>query len=261
MLMKLVKHDIKSSYRELLPLYMGLLLFALISSLSISDKNQWLGIITVIPFFALIIATSVILTLTTIKLFSNRLYSKEGYLTHTLPVSTLETFLSKIVTAIIWILLTSLVLLLAILIFGGILSLRYWALTPSFPIEFRAFISRIDLGTLIPEILKFLVISFPQIIINIIYTCSVILIAVVIANTSYVSKNKLAVGIIVYLVINFIFSNLNNNFISDWLWFEQNNGFDLNWTNYIIDFIYNAVVSTGLIYCSIWLNDHKLELE
>ncbi len=60
MLMKLVKHDIKSSYRELLPLYMGLLLFALISSLSISEKNQWLGIITVIPFFALIIATSVI---------------------------------------------------------------------------------------------------------------------------------------------------------------------------------------------------------
>lgn len=41
MLIKLIKHDIKSSYRDLFPLYMGLLLFAVIAAVSVNPEREW----------------------------------------------------------------------------------------------------------------------------------------------------------------------------------------------------------------------------
>ncbi len=261
MLIKLIKNDMKSSYRELFPLFMGLLLFSIIAAVSVNQEREWLSIVTVLPFFALFIATAVILTLTIIKLFANRLYSREGYLTLTLPVSTFKTFLSKILTAMIWILLTSLVVMLALTLFVGIVSIINWSEIRNLSIQYKEIWSQINFEIIIPQILRFIGITFPQVIINIIYVCSLILFSVVITNTSFVSKNKLAVGIIVYLILNFIFNNVNTNLFNDWIIFTGNTSFEIIWSVYLLDFLYFGIISAGLISGAIWLNDHKLELE
>jgi len=261
MLIKLIKHDIKSSYRELFPLYIGLCLFAVIAAISVNPEREWLSVVTVLPFFALFIATSVILTLTIIKLFTNRLYSKEGYLTFTLPVSTFETFLSKIVTAGIWVLLTLLVYLIATSLFAGLWTLLNWNMIKVEFVRYAYIWDQIPWNTIIPEAIRIFGITLPQTLVNILYACSMILITVVFVNTSYVSNKKLLIGIIVYLVLNFIFNNINSNILADWLIYKDNYGFEINWLMYILDIVYFGLISVGLIAGSIWLNDHKLELE
>jgi hypothetical protein len=261
MLIKLIKHDIKSSYRDLFPLYAGLLLFALIAAISVNPEREWLSVITVLPFFALFIATSVILTLTIIKLFTNRLYSKEGYLTFTLPVSTLETFLSKIITATLWILLTLFVYFLATSLFAGLWTYLNWSLIEVEFVRFEVYWNQIPWNTIIPAALRVISISLPHMFVNILFGCSLILITVVFVNTSYITNNKLLIGIIVYLVLSFIFNNININFMSDWLIYKDNLVFEVNWLMYALDLIYFGLISIGFIAGSIWLNDHKLELE
>lgn len=261
MLIKLIKNDIKSSYRELFPLYAGLCLFAVIAAVSVNPDREWLSVVTVLPFFALFIATSVILTLTIIKLFTNRLYSKEGYLTFTLPVSTFETFMSKIVTAGIWVLLTLFVYLIATSLFAGLWTLLNWDLIKVEFVRFEYIWNQIPWNVIIPEAIRLLIVTFPQTLVNILYACSLILITVVFVNTSYVSNKKLLIGIIVYLVLNFIFNNINTNVLADWLLYNDNYGFEINWLMYGLDLLYFGLISVGLIAGSIWLNDHKLELE
>lgn len=261
MLIKLIKHDIKSSYRDLFPLYMGLLLFAVIAAVSVNPEREWLSSIIILPFFALFIATTVILTLTVIKLFTNRLFSKEGYLTFTLPVTTLETFLSKIITAILWTLLTFLVYVLATSLFAGIWVAINWNNVQYVLNEYRSFWESIPWNTIIPEALRIISISLPQIIVSIVYSSALMLITVVFVNTSYVTSKKLAIGIIVYLVLNFIFNNLYTNLFTDWFTYKGNYDFEINWLMYFVDFLYFGLISVGLISLAVWLNDHKLELE
>lgn len=260
MLIKLIKHDLKSSYRDLFPLYAGLLLFALIAAISVNPNRQWLSVVTVLPFVALFIATSVILSLTIIKLFTSRLYSREGYLTFTLPVSTLDTFLSKIITATLWIFLTLFVYALASSLFALIWTYVNWGLIEPEFVRFEAYWNMIDWSTLIPEALRLISLSLPHMLINLFFGSTLMLVTVVFVNTSYVTSKKLLIGIIVYLVLSFIFNNINVNLMSDWLIYNNNYGFDINWTLYILDLIYFGVISVGLLAGSIWLNDHKLEL-
>lgn len=261
MLIKLIKNDIKSSYRELFPLYMGLLLFAVIAAVSVNPEREWLSVVTVLPFFALFIATSVILTLTIIKLFTNRLYSNEGYLTFTLPVTTLQTFMAKIITASIWILLTIAVYILATSLFAGLWTLLNWNMIEGEFVRFAYIWDKIPWNTIIPEAIRLFSISLPQTLVGILYACSMILITVVFVNSSYVSNKKLLIGIIVYLVLNFIFNNINANLMTDWLSYTDLNAFEINWLMYALDLLYFGLISIGLIAGSVWLNDHKLELE
>ena len=262
MLIKLIKHDIKSSYRELFPLYMGLLLFSVIAALSVNPEREWLSFVTILPFFALFIATTVILTLTVIKLFTNRLYSKEGYLTFTLPVTTLQTFMSKLITALIWTLLTFFVYLLATALFTGIgVAVNWTNVQYAINVYYKNFLETLPWSKIIPEVIRLFSLSLPQIIISIIYSGALMLITVVFVNTSYVSSKKLVVGIIVYHILNFIFNNISNNLIPDWILVNENIGYNINWTYYILSIVYNLLISIGLISLSVWLNDHKLELE
>lgn len=261
MLIKLIRNDIKSSYRELFPLYMGLLLFAVIAAVSVNPEREWLSVVTVLPFFALFIATSVILTLTIIKLFTNRLYSNEGYLTFTLPVTTLQTFMAKIITASIWIILTIAVYILATSLFAGLWTLLNWNIIESEFVRFAYIWDKIPWQEIIPEAIRLFSISIPQTLVGILYACSMILITVVFVNSSYVSNKKLLIGIIVYLVLNFIFNNINSNLMTDWLTYTDLHNFEINWLMYGLDLLYFGLISIGLIAGSVWLNDHKLELE
>jgi len=261
MLIKLIKHDIKSSYRDLFPLYMGLLLFAVIAAISVNPEREWLSVVTILPFFALFIATTVILTLTIIKLFTNRLFSKEGYLTFTLPVTTLETFLSKIMTAVLWTLLTFLVYILATSLFAGIWIALNWNNVQYVLNEYRSIWINIPWNTIIPEVIRLISISLPQVLVSFVYSSALMLITVVFVNTSYVTSKKLAIGIIVYLVLNFIFNNLYSNILTDWFVYKDNYGFEINWFMYLVDLLYFGLISVGLITLAVWLNDHKLELE
>ena len=261
MLISLIKNDLKSSYRELFPLYLGLIVFAVLSAISINYQSGWFILVTIMPFVGLFVATIVILIITIIKLFTERLYSHEGYLTFTLPVSTLDIFLSKIITIIIWVTITILVYLLAVVIFGGILALMNWS---DFNISFNDFL--IDLRSIswsdvLMEALRVLAISIPQFIVSIAYASALILLVIVFVNTSFISQHKLVIAIVLYLVVSFILGLPRTYVFGNWLTTTSIQSVNIEWVNYSISIIYNLLITIGLIAGSVWLNDHKLELE
>lgn len=112
MLGKLIKYELKSTARVFLPLYLILLFFALISRFSVSEliqrsvgENRILEVLSgvVITGYVFIIFSVLIITFViVIQRFYKNLTGDEGYLMHTLPVSTHSLIQSKVVGAFIW---------------------------------------------------------------------------------------------------------------------------------------------------------------
>ena len=121
MLGKLIKHDLKALYRLMIPLHLLVLLAGLgvrfILNIQLYDKipNAMFGlliagyilIMTIVPFvtvFALCWR------------FYKNLFTDEGYLTLTLPVTPNQHLLSKLISGIIWMLFDSAALILCIVL-------------------------------------------------------------------------------------------------------------------------------------------------
>ena len=106
MVKKLFKHEIASYTRIILPMNLILLAIALISRIvqifddNSSTYNTLFGSTTVIFIMACIV--SIVLTIIySIKRFYTNFFTHEGYLTFTLPVSTMQHLLTKLAVAVI----------------------------------------------------------------------------------------------------------------------------------------------------------------
>lgn len=113
MLGKLLKYEFKSTARIFIPLYITLLVVALINGFFINTElYQVQGILTMV-FVALMIAMFVITIIVLIQRFSKNLLGDEGYLIFTLPVSSTSILLSKYFVVLIWTVLSGIVAFLA----------------------------------------------------------------------------------------------------------------------------------------------------
>lgn len=111
MLGKLFKHEFKTSAKLLIPMNLivigitliGGLLFrsGLLQTLHVELLSAVFLFLYIISLFALFILTAVYLTMR----FYKTMYSSQGYLTHTLPVSSASILNTKILTSVFWVLL------------------------------------------------------------------------------------------------------------------------------------------------------------
>lgn len=101
MLIHLFKYEIKAVFRQLLPFYAALILFALLEKLFYMLQMPTIMSFTTL-FHILIIAAVMVFTLVVItRRFYSNFFSNEGYLTFTLPVKTWELITSKLVAALL----------------------------------------------------------------------------------------------------------------------------------------------------------------
>lgn len=122
MLRKLIKYDWKALSRTLLLLHVFILIFALIgrifimNNISAREPNVPEMIYMMLFFFlltAIYSATSFIFGV----YFYKNLFSTQGYLTWTLPATTNQQLLSKVIVAFLWSILDFLLLTLAVVLF------------------------------------------------------------------------------------------------------------------------------------------------
>lgn len=106
MLKKLMKYDLKSLYRTLIPMYIVMLAISLFNRFGqfAADKlsilqipSSFITVVYIVILIGVIIATFIV----TIVRFYNNLIKDEGYLMHTLPVTKSQLILSKLLTFII----------------------------------------------------------------------------------------------------------------------------------------------------------------
>lgn len=102
MFKRLLKHHLKSTWKEFNISFGLIIILGLFLALAIRSKNEAFIIITGISFYASFIALSALLINFHIKLFYSTTYGKQGYLTFTLPISTHALIISKIVAVLLY---------------------------------------------------------------------------------------------------------------------------------------------------------------
>lgn len=118
MLGKLIKYEIKATGRIFLPLYLVLIVFAVINHfMSFNADNFTLpqGITLTIYMFILVgmfVASFIVM----IQRFYKNLLSEEGYLMFTLPVKAWKHIISKLIVSSMWTILSVLVAVISIII-------------------------------------------------------------------------------------------------------------------------------------------------
>lgn len=108
MLRKLLKHEFKATSRLLVPLYMALLCISIINHFTFNYgiKEGILAVITGALFTIQALFTMAIVTAATVFMvvrFYKNFLSDEGYLMFTLPVSTHQLILSKLMITLFWV--------------------------------------------------------------------------------------------------------------------------------------------------------------
>lgn len=106
MLGKLLKYEIKATARIFLPLYGLIILLALINKLFLfQDSSGYLNIpktISMIVYVTLMVALVVMTLVVIIQRFYKNLFCDEGYLSFTLPVKAHSHIDAKMITTLMW---------------------------------------------------------------------------------------------------------------------------------------------------------------
>ena len=245
MFLKLCKHEIKYTYKNFMILYVLLLLAAYsITSILVNQGSspyvlQWL-----IMYPVMVIITLLGSEILVIRACYVSMYSKTGYLTHTLPVSTTTLFLAKLCVYTFWFLL-SFVAIVASLAF--ILSAM-----PTF--------HTIHITSAI--VFKILFAISMQLLLSV----TIILFAFSFAHSKYIRNARLYIALIILFIIDFLVEVIgshlpNASYLNASLPTEL---FDMpifnQWTTFagiLITFAGTLLLSMATIY----LMKHKMELE
>ena len=133
MLKKLIKNEFKENYKEMLVLYgISLIAFCLLGLFIRLDMFEFLTIL-VIPAVGSMYCIMIFIFININRSFNKKLFSKEGYLTFSLPVKMGNLLFSKYLSNIIWMFASFIVLLIdvvfllifavfAVFAFGGLIS-------------------------------------------------------------------------------------------------------------------------------------------
>lgn len=123
MLRKLLKHEFRATGRIMLPMYLVLLILSVVANVSVRvlDASQStfpriLGGVFLVLFFTCIFVVSVMAVVLMVRRFRANLMSDEGYIMFTLPVSIHQQVWSKIIVSSVWLIVTGLADLLAMVL-------------------------------------------------------------------------------------------------------------------------------------------------
>lgn len=115
MLGKLIKYEFKATGRTFLPLYGAILIVALVhrflgrTSQDLFEELNRIGDFSTVALVALFMALGVVTLVVTIQRFQKNLLSDEGYLMFTLPVKTRSLIASKMLVAVVWVILSGII--------------------------------------------------------------------------------------------------------------------------------------------------------
>lgn len=102
MLGKLLKYEYKATGRVLLPIYLMMIMFAFVSAAMFKTSFEIATTIALLIFIGICVASIVITIIITVQRFQKNLLTDEGYLMFTLPVTQTSLIFSKLIVAVTW---------------------------------------------------------------------------------------------------------------------------------------------------------------
>ncbi|MBE6049898.1 MAG: hypothetical protein E7214_04350 [Clostridium sp.] len=122
MLKNLIKYEFKATSRILLPLYGALVLFSIINNLFGARDglgktwDNYAFRFSSIVYSAIMVAIFVMTFVIILQRFYNNLLQDEGYLMHTLPVTTAQNIWAKVIVSTVWVIGSGLVSLISVIL-------------------------------------------------------------------------------------------------------------------------------------------------
>lgn len=118
MLKKLIKYEFKATGRVLLPLYGALIIFALINKIfnAFETKGNIPLAFTTTIYISIMVAIFVMTFIIIIQRFYKNLLEDEGYLMHTLPVTTSQNIWAKVIVSTVWVIGSGIVSLVSVIL-------------------------------------------------------------------------------------------------------------------------------------------------
>lgn len=125
MLGKLMKYEFKATGRLLVPLYVALMIFAIINKLFMGDMSAidssstfgtFIQVTTMVIYVVIMVSIFIVTLFVIIQRYRTNLLGDEGYLMNTLPVKPWQNIMSKLLVASIWMILSVIMAMFSILI-------------------------------------------------------------------------------------------------------------------------------------------------
>ena len=228
-MLKLLKYEMIQSYRQYF-LTLGIFLILCVLAPLLPDFIS--QVLSSLMIFAML-GISIAVLVNVITNFNRSMYKRPGYLTLTLPVSTEKLVGAKFIGSLIWVFVSSIVLSLGILIIvfliGNVPLNTYFGLVVINLIDSIAMVSS-------------MILSFYAII--------------TLTKTKYIPKHKTVIGIIVYVALLILGSGL--------LMWQPIESFVMSldstasvWFSIVL----NLVLATAFYFFTVYLIDHKIEVE
>lgn len=107
---KILKNEIRHSARYNLVIYAVALAASFVMGLSLVTNSTGIGVVSCFALYVIGIITVVVTLVSVIKNFYDTLFSRQGYLTLTLPVKGSTLLLSKVIVSFLWIIVGFLVM-------------------------------------------------------------------------------------------------------------------------------------------------------
>lgn len=265
MFLKLCKHELKCSYRSFLFLYAVLIVVALFLN---PNGQSMFNNIAIIIYSIVLMVLFVMCIVVIIKNYNTSMFTRSAYLTHTLPVSTTALLLTKILSAIFWSIISTIVVLISILL-----------------ISFR--MTGFDIGyvqSMISDIIQspniwstLLMIVF--LLFSLIEAITLIYLAINITHTTHIQRFRPAIAFLFFIMISWFVQLVtllvNKAFFSTEFHFLLSASFDSNTaiintihidgselTKLLLIQICISIVWTVIyFFVSKYILDHKLEIE
>lgn len=272
MLGKLFKYEFRAVARTLVPLYIGTLLLALLNGFALHFEFNFFTGLMLFALSAFGIAIFVVTLVLIIQRFWNNLLKDEGYLMFTLPVSSYQLVASKLLSALIWIILGGIVGILSI--FAWLLPLNLEALGQFFR-DFSHFWEQLKLGlsqfdiSLFSGMFRF---AFAALL-STLSEVQILYLSMALSQLPVFSRHRVGASFLSFLLINFICQKLSGLFVNSYF---QNLEYVINESNmnlFIRQFSgalssaldINNLFNAGLILLSFfltgWILKNKLNLE
>lgn len=275
MLGKLLKYDLRSTWREFAAVYLAIVLsvfiipflFKNVSNTLVSGIAGFLGV-------AVVIATIVVMIIMLFRIYNTNVFSKEGYLTMTLPVSSSQIVVSKLLISSLWIILTGIVATIGFFIF--VLNMRTASLA-EISVAMREIITFVGSNGIFAIILMVIamILSTVKEIAKLFLACSI-------AHIKQLKRFRIPAGILSY----FAFSWIEVLIVQFLGWFtvrfipvKEELIFKLQQLEHVVDpsvllqyiDVFNGLILVSIVYAlilivayalgSIWILNHKLDLD
>lgn len=270
---KIIKNEIHHSARYNLVIYTVALAVSAFMGLSLITGSTGIGIISCFALYAVGIITVVVTLISVIKNFYDTLFSRQGYLTLTLPVKGSTLLLSKVLVSFLWIIVGLAVMastLLLIFVFVRQRSAEEIDIIKSL-IKDMGFLELLPSGAVVFEVLVVLALLGVS---KMLTYVGYIYFSVTVANTKQLQSHPKLFGVLTCLAISGITSR-----ISDFLTEKAPLTFFVTTQKAFFDFepmgavqgailsygiggtIFSAIVALGLLVLTGYIIENKVNLK